>query len=238
MLLHNRCYAWNPYFGNQKCWSVHLEGRGSEKVYCLYTHENADIFGWPLSKWYVFTMVIYVLQEISFVMSYSCVMSHNLHVTNKSNVLLLEVLLKPSDDVHTYQKHLRASSECLIISQLYRDVLYVKIWNKFDVDLCATFLTFENWSRSNCLVNMIIPQEMLVSVYNATWMFQISKPQTYSVLIFIPFFFLWCHPSHSRSNMYHYQYLVNFCTCTGCIVGDNQSWPIFVSWNVTTQCHK
>ncbi len=23
-------------------------GRGSEKVYCLYTHENVDIFGWPL----------------------------------------------------------------------------------------------------------------------------------------------------------------------------------------------
>ncbi len=23
-------------------------GRGSEKVYCLYTHENDDIFGWPL----------------------------------------------------------------------------------------------------------------------------------------------------------------------------------------------
>ncbi len=25
-------------------------GRGSEKVYCLYTHENVDIFGWPLSE--------------------------------------------------------------------------------------------------------------------------------------------------------------------------------------------
>ncbi len=24
-------------------------GRVSEKVYCLYTHENVDIFGWPLS---------------------------------------------------------------------------------------------------------------------------------------------------------------------------------------------
>ncbi len=23
-------------------------GRGSEKVYCLCTHENVDIFGWPL----------------------------------------------------------------------------------------------------------------------------------------------------------------------------------------------
>ncbi len=23
-------------------------GRESEKVYCLYTHENVDIFGWPL----------------------------------------------------------------------------------------------------------------------------------------------------------------------------------------------
>ncbi len=23
-------------------------GRGSEKVYCFYTHENVDIFGWPL----------------------------------------------------------------------------------------------------------------------------------------------------------------------------------------------
>ncbi len=25
-------------------------GGGSEKVYCLYTHENVDIFGWPLSQ--------------------------------------------------------------------------------------------------------------------------------------------------------------------------------------------
>ncbi len=25
-------------------------GRGSEKVYCLYTHENVEIFGWPLSS--------------------------------------------------------------------------------------------------------------------------------------------------------------------------------------------
>ncbi len=24
-------------------------GRGSEKVYCLYTHENVDILGWPLN---------------------------------------------------------------------------------------------------------------------------------------------------------------------------------------------
>ncbi len=24
-------------------------GRGSEKVYCLYTHENVDIFRWPLT---------------------------------------------------------------------------------------------------------------------------------------------------------------------------------------------
>ncbi len=24
-------------------------GRGSEKVYSLYTHENVDIFGWPLN---------------------------------------------------------------------------------------------------------------------------------------------------------------------------------------------
>ncbi len=23
-------------------------GRGSEKVYCLYTHKNFDIFGWPV----------------------------------------------------------------------------------------------------------------------------------------------------------------------------------------------
>ncbi len=23
--------------------------KGSEKVYCLYTHENVDILGWPLS---------------------------------------------------------------------------------------------------------------------------------------------------------------------------------------------
>ncbi len=23
-------------------------GMGSEKVYCSYTHENVDIYGWPL----------------------------------------------------------------------------------------------------------------------------------------------------------------------------------------------
>ncbi len=27
-------------------------GGGSEKVYCLYTHENVDIFGWSLSESY------------------------------------------------------------------------------------------------------------------------------------------------------------------------------------------
>ncbi len=26
-----------------------LGGEGSEKVYCLYTHENVDIFGWSLT---------------------------------------------------------------------------------------------------------------------------------------------------------------------------------------------
>ncbi len=25
-------------------------GRASEKVYCLYTHENVDIFEWPLNE--------------------------------------------------------------------------------------------------------------------------------------------------------------------------------------------
>ncbi len=25
-------------------------GRGSEKVFCLYTHEKVDIFGWPLNE--------------------------------------------------------------------------------------------------------------------------------------------------------------------------------------------
>ncbi len=46
-------------FWKPKCWSVHLEGRGrvSEKVYCLHTHENVDIFGWPLS--YVKNMIVY-----------------------------------------------------------------------------------------------------------------------------------------------------------------------------------
>ncbi len=29
------------------------EGEGHEKVYCLYTHENVDIFGWPLSNLYI-----------------------------------------------------------------------------------------------------------------------------------------------------------------------------------------
>ncbi len=38
-------YTWRG--GGLKCLSVYLEGRGSENVYCLYTHENVDIFGWP-----------------------------------------------------------------------------------------------------------------------------------------------------------------------------------------------
>ncbi len=25
-------------------------GRGQKKVYCMYTHENVDIFGWPLKQ--------------------------------------------------------------------------------------------------------------------------------------------------------------------------------------------
>ncbi len=35
------------------------EGRGSEKVYCLYTHENVDIFGWPL-RYYCFFIIWYI----------------------------------------------------------------------------------------------------------------------------------------------------------------------------------
>ncbi len=40
-----------PLFWNPKYLSVHFRGvgRGEEKVYCLYTHENVDIFEWPLS---------------------------------------------------------------------------------------------------------------------------------------------------------------------------------------------
>ncbi len=46
-----------------------------------------------------------------------------------------------------------------------RDILHIKISNKFDVDLCLTFLTF--WTRScsngsilQLLVNMIMPQNL------------------------------------------------------------------------------
>ncbi len=31
-------------------------GRGSEKVYCLYNHENVDIFGWPISNLIIITI--------------------------------------------------------------------------------------------------------------------------------------------------------------------------------------
>ncbi len=34
-------------------------GRGSEKVYCLYTHENVDIFGWTLT--YIYTQHIQII---------------------------------------------------------------------------------------------------------------------------------------------------------------------------------
>ncbi len=34
-------------------------GRGSEKVYCFYTHENVDIFGWPLSYSHMFSKFLY-----------------------------------------------------------------------------------------------------------------------------------------------------------------------------------
>ncbi len=51
LLLHNKCYVWNPYFANQKCWSVHLEGRG-EGVWKSVLFENVDIFGWPLMPFY------------------------------------------------------------------------------------------------------------------------------------------------------------------------------------------
>ncbi len=32
------------------------DGEGSEELYCLYTHENVDIFGWPLNDLSYYTV--------------------------------------------------------------------------------------------------------------------------------------------------------------------------------------
>ncbi len=37
-------------------------GGGSEKVYCLYTHENVDIFGWPLMQ-----KQVYIVHQCHFI---------------------------------------------------------------------------------------------------------------------------------------------------------------------------
>ncbi len=40
-------------------------GRRSVKVYCLYTHENVDIFGWPLSSRLNFANVTTALRALN-----------------------------------------------------------------------------------------------------------------------------------------------------------------------------
>ncbi len=54
------------------------------------------------------------------------------------------------------------------------DVLYIKILDKFDVDLCLTFINFQSSTRSNGLktathiLNTITHQKLPISCYNFT----------------------------------------------------------------------
>ncbi len=54
----------------KKCWCVLIFGRGSQKVYGLYTHENVDIYGWPLNniqsiqKWCIYDITKCLLDVI------------------------------------------------------------------------------------------------------------------------------------------------------------------------------
>ncbi len=65
------------------------------------------------------------------------------------------------------------------------DVLYIKISDEFNIDLCVTFLNFQTSSRSSCLVNTITLQELPVSFCNFTEVFSTSKSQIISMLTFV-----------------------------------------------------
>ncbi len=73
-----------------------------------------------------------------------------------------------------------------LVTFLYQDVLHIKISNKFDVDLCVTFLNFQTSSHSSCLVNTITTQELHASC-NFTGIFSTLKSWTSLMLTFLTF---------------------------------------------------
>ncbi len=48
----------------------------------------------------------------------------------------------------------------------YSDVLYIKIIDKFDIDICLTFLNFQTSPSSNCLADAITPQMLPALCHN------------------------------------------------------------------------
>ncbi len=60
--------------------------------------------------------------------------------------------------------------------------LHIKFSDKFDIDLCATFLNFQLNSLSDCLVNAITPEKLQAPCLNFTGMFAIVKSPVASKL--------------------------------------------------------
>ncbi len=55
-------------FGTQKMLSTLFGGRGSQKVYGLYTHENVDIYGQPLPVCLLTDLGFLYIREYSLIM--------------------------------------------------------------------------------------------------------------------------------------------------------------------------
>ncbi len=69
----------------------------------------------------------------------------------------------------------------------YRNGLYIRILDEFDIDLCVTFLNFQTSSRSSCPVNAITLQQLHASCCNFTEIFSTTKSQTRFCLTFFTF---------------------------------------------------
>ncbi len=99
------------------------------------------------------------------------------------------------------------------------DVLYIKISDEFDIDLCVTFSNFQTRSRSSCLVNTITLQELPLLFCNFTEIFSTSKSWMILMLTFLTF----CNRSCSNGsilqllvNKIMHQYLpASCCNCSG-----------------------
>ncbi len=99
------------------------------------------------------------------------------------------------------------------------DVLYIKISDEYDIDLCVTFLNFQTSSRSSCLVNTITLQELPVSFCNFPEIFSRSKSRTSLMFTFLTFWNKSCSNGNILKllvNMIKHQNLsASCCNSTG-----------------------